>query len=65
MKYLTVIIVFLLGLMILIVGALFKLMHWPGASLMLMAGFGLKALAVILLIIKLIMQSKTNEFLNK
>lgn len=65
MKYLTIIVVFLIGIIVLICGALLKLMHWPGASLMLVVGFGIKALAVILLIIKLIMHAKTNEFLNK
>mmetsp|Transcript_29027 Transcript_29027/g.34090 ORF Transcript_29027/g.34090 Transcript_29027/m.34090 type:complete len:213 (+) Transcript_29027:389-1027(+) len=33
-----------LGAAVVILGALFKLMHWPGASLMLIAGLGTEAL---------------------
>jgi gliding motility-associated protein GldL len=32
-----------LGAAVVIIGALFKLMHWPGASAMLIAGLGTEA----------------------
>lgn len=44
MKYWVIITVVLFGLMITIIGSLFKIMHWPYASLMLIMGMGLKAL---------------------
>ena len=33
-----------MGAAVVIIGALFKLMHWPGASLMLIIGLGTEAL---------------------
>ena len=33
-----------MGAAVVIIGALFKLMHWPGASLMLIVGLGTEAL---------------------
>jgi len=32
-----------MGAAVVIIGALFKLMHWPGASIMLIAGLGTEA----------------------
>lgn len=56
---------FLFGVMITIIGALFKIMHWEGAAMMLIVGMGLKALAILLLIVKVVQMRKTNELLNK
>lgn len=33
-----------MGAAVVIIGALFKLMHWPGASIMLIVGLGVEAL---------------------
>lgn len=65
MKNWLIIVVFLIGLTITIIGALFKIMHWPGASIMLMGGMRLKAVAVLMLIIKLLSGRKSNEWLSK
>ncbi|RYJ42453.1 GldL-related protein [Flavobacterium beibuense] len=65
MKNWLIIVVFLLGLSITIVGAMFKVMHWPWASEMIIYGSLTEVLAVILLIIKLIINRKSNSFLNK
>jgi len=65
MKYYQIIIVLVLGLIITIVGALFKVMHWPYASIMLITGMFTKVAALILLIIKLISDRSTNNLLNK
>lgn len=46
-------IIFLLGMVITIVGALFKIMHWPYANVILIAGMGLEAAGIISLIIKI------------
>lgn len=51
-------ILFLLGLMITIFGALFKVMHWPGASLMLIIGSLTEAIAIIILIISIFKNMK-------
>lgn len=65
MKNWLIIVIFLFGLAITIVGAMFKLMHWPGASIMLIGGMGIKAVAVLMLIIKLISGTRSNEWLGK
>ncbi len=65
MKYWVIIVVVLVGLMITIAGALFKIMHWPGASLMLIVGMGLKALGILLLLIKVVMARKSNSLLKQ
>lgn len=65
MKYRYILIVFILGFVITVIGALFKLMHWPGASLMLILGMLSEALAGIMLIIKIIKDQNPNGFLNK
>lgn len=65
MKYWHILILFLVGLTITIVGALFKILHWPGAALMLMFGMGLKAFSILLLIVKIILNRKSSHILNK
>lgn len=56
--YLPFAIVFLSGLMITLIGALFKLMHWPYGNLLLIIGFACKAFSILILIITLIKTSK-------
>ena len=46
-------IIFLLGMVITIVGALFKIMHWPFANVILIVGMGLEAAGIISLIFKI------------
>lgn len=41
-----------------IIGALFKLQHWPGASIMLTIGMLTEAIAIITLIIVLLKNTK-------
>ncbi len=65
MKYWIIILLILLGLMITVIGALFKIQHWEGASLLLIAGMGLKALGILLLIVKVIMERNSNSLLKK
>ena len=48
----------LIGMVITIIGALFKLMHWPGASIMLTAGMLTEAAALAVLIISIIKNLK-------
>lgn len=45
-------------------GALFKIMHWPHSDTVMVVAFVLKAVAVVLLIAKLVTHPKVKEFLN-
>ena len=53
-KYLLPLIVFLIGMILTIIGSLFKIMHWPGASIMLIIGMLSEATALIILIITIL-----------
>jgi hypothetical protein len=57
-KYIVPLVLFLLGMVITIIGALFKLMHWPGANFMLMIGMLSEAIAIITLIVVLLKKMK-------
>ena len=50
-QYTIPLVLFLLGMVITIVGALFKLMHWPGANIMLTIGMLAEATALMSLIV--------------
>ncbi len=50
-QYTIPLVLFLLGMVITIVGALFKLMHWPGSNIMLTIGMLAEATALISLIV--------------
>lgn len=50
-QYVLPILFFTLGIAITIIGALFKLMHWPGATILLATGLLAEATALIVLII--------------
>ena len=50
-QYTIPLVLFLLGMVITIVGALFKLKHWPGANIMLTIGMLAEATALISLIV--------------
>jgi len=65
MKTKHVIFFWLLTMPIVVLGALFKIQHWEGASLLLTAGMLLQALAYILLLWKLLTHPKLREFMNK
>ena len=41
-------------MVITIIGSLFKLMHWPGASIMLIIGMLSEAIAIIILIVTIL-----------
>ena len=63
MKLKYILVLFILGFLVTVLGALFKLESWPYASELLMIGLPLKALAGLLLIVKLLM-NKTDKTLN-
>jgi hypothetical protein len=49
---------FLLGMMFTIMGALFKIMHWPFSSMLLIVGMLTEAVAIITLIAIVLKKSK-------
>ncbi|SEP55456.1 GldL-related protein [Flavobacterium urocaniciphilum] len=49
-KYKIPLVLFLLGMIFTIIGALFKIMHWPYASILLIIGSFTEAFAIIILI---------------
>lgn len=53
-QYKIPLVLFLIGMILTIVGSLFKLMHWPGASIMLTVGMLTEAAAIISLIVLLV-----------
>ncbi|WP_264549669.1 GldL-related protein [Flavobacterium sp. N2820] len=57
-QYIIPLILFLLGMVVTIIGALFKLQHWPGASIMLTIGMLTEAIAIIILIVILLKNTK-------
>jgi hypothetical protein len=57
-KYKIPLVLFLLGMLFTIVGALFKIMHWPFASWILILGMFSEAIAIIALISIVLKKSK-------
>ena len=47
-----------IGAAVVIMGALFKIMHWPGANFMLTIGMLTEAIAIITLIVVLLKNTK-------
>ena len=56
--YKVALVLFLLGMIITIIGALFKLMHWPGANFLLIIGMLTEAIAIITLIVVILKNMK-------
>ncbi|MFY8067811.1 MAG: hypothetical protein RSE15_01855 [Flavobacterium sp.] len=56
--YKLTLVLFLLGMIITIIGALFKLMHWPGANFLLIIGMLTEAIAIITLIVVILKNTK-------
>jgi hypothetical protein len=65
MKWSVIIILFAFGMVVTIVGAFFKLMHWPGNNFMLGFGLAVQAIALISLIVKLLKKDKIDKSINK
>lgn len=65
MKYWHILVIFIMAMAVVVIGALFKIMHWPGASMLLMFGMGGQLISLILLAGKIIADRKDNDFLKK
>ena len=57
-QYTVPLVLFLFGMAITIIGSLFKIMHWPGAGIMLTFGMLTEAIAIITLIVVLLKNTK-------
>ncbi|MGL2964173.1 GldL-related protein [Flavobacterium sp. RSB2_4_14] len=57
-KYKLPLVLFLFSMIFTIIGALFKIQHWPGASILLIIGLLSQAFAIFLLIVVLLKKSK-------
>ncbi len=55
---------FIFGLLLNLTGGLFKIMHWQGAHIVLIAGTITKLIAGIVLIYKILTNTKFKGFLN-
>ncbi|PTX58750.1 hypothetical protein C8N46_11258 [Kordia periserrulae] len=64
MKVKHIIAIFLLGILITIVGSLFKIQHWPYGGELLTVGSLTESLAILLGIWKLFSTKKFQDFLN-
>ncbi|QHI36813.1 hypothetical protein IMCC3317_21830 [Kordia antarctica] len=64
MKVKHIIAIFLLGVFITIIGALFKIQHWPYGPELLSVGSFTEGLAILLGIWKLLTTKKFKDFLN-
>lgn len=64
MKAKHAVLLFVLGLCLDFVGALFKILHWPYADVLLIAGMTLKVVGALLFAYKLLRHPKVKEFLN-
>lgn len=64
MKIKHLLVVILIGFLWTIVGALFKIQHWPYANEILVIGTLIKVLFIILLIWKILTTDKFKDFLN-
>lgn len=56
-----ILIIFLVGAVLTIVGALFKIMHWPAASFLLIIGMTFEAAAGALLVYKISKKDGKND----
>uniref|UniRef100_UPI00404A174A GldL-related protein n=1 Tax=Flavobacterium sp. TaxID=239 RepID=UPI00404A174A len=55
---------FLVGIVLTILGFLFKVMHWPSANILIILGSIFEVIALILFIYKLFTYPKFKDFMN-
>lgn len=65
MKLKYIIIIFIIGFILITIGALFKILHWMYAPQLLTIGTFLQIIASILFIIKLFTNKKFKDILNQ
>lgn len=55
---------FLVGVVLIITGSLFKIMHWPSANVLMILGSIFEVIALILFVYKLMTYPKFKDFMN-
>ncbi len=65
MKFKHILVLFILGSIGVTIGALFKIQHWPGASIILAASVCIEILGAIMAVWKLLTVKDFSDFLNK
>lgn len=60
-KFFYIIISFLVGIVLVILGSLFKIKHYSNANLFLISGMFFELLALLLLIVKIVKQSQKEK----
>lgn len=64
MKIKHALVIFILGFLINLIGALFKIMHWPFANILLVVATFLEVAGGILFLVKILTHPKIKDFLN-
>ena len=64
MKVKHIIILIVLGAIMVLTGAFFKIQHWPGAAKFLLTGFVFEIVGLALIIWKILTTDKFRDFLN-
>lgn len=64
MKTKHALIIFALGILLSLLGALFRIMHWPAASTILVIGTIMEVVGGLLLLFKILTNPKFKELLN-
>ena len=65
MKIRHVLIFLVIAFVIGFIGALFKIMHWPGSDVILVAAMVLKVIAAVLLVFKVLSLPEVKKFINR
>lgn len=64
MKIKYTIIIFAIGFILITIGSLFKILHLPGANIVLLIGTGTQFVGAVLLLKKILTYPKFKDFLN-
>ncbi|RZJ65252.1 MAG: gliding motility protein GldL [Flavobacterium sp.] len=64
MKNRYIISIYVFGMFLMVFGALFRIMHWPSASFLLISASALQAIGLLLLIAKLLKSKDGQKFLD-
>lgn len=59
MKARQALLLLVVGLLLVMAGALLKIMHWPGADAALLSGLGCEAAGAVIFLVRLLRQPKT------
>ena len=64
MKTRSIAAIIVLGALTVLVGALYKILHWEGSKPLLIAGLGLEGIGVLLILVRALGKPKTRDVLD-